>query len=116
VNVADQPRRLGHPALLLVVALSLLAVGVVVWVLGYLEAGRQNGDRLAELGAGIVAGAVVSFAFWLVDRAVEDRERRREARDTERHERLIESVRATRTETAPTTESAGPTGQPSIDR
>jgi hypothetical protein len=85
-------------------------------VLGYLETGRQDGDRLAELGAGIVAGAVVSFAFWLVDRAVEDRERRREARDTDRHERLIESVHSTRAETAPATESDGPSGRPPVDR
>jgi hypothetical protein len=93
-----------------VVALGLLAAGVVVWVLGYLETGRRNGDRLAELGAGIVAGAVVSLAFWLVDRAVEDRERLREARDIERHERLIENLRETRAAAAQRTERDGPTG------
>jgi hypothetical protein len=77
---------------LLAVAVLLMTLGLALWVLGYVEKGAHNGDRLAELGAGIVAGAIVSFAFWLVDRAVEERDRRREARDNERHAAIIERL------------------------
>jgi hypothetical protein len=79
---------------LLAVAVLLMVLGVVLWVLGYMEAGARSGDRLAELGAGIVAGAIVAFAFWLVDRAVEERDRRREERDVERHAAIIEHLAA----------------------
>jgi hypothetical protein len=105
VGTADEPSRLGHPAVLVTVAASLLAIGVVLWILGYLETGRHNGDRLAELGAGIVGGALVSFAFLLVDRAGAERDRRREIRDRERHDQLIKRLGEARGQQAPSSES-----------
>lgn len=105
VGTADEPSRLGHPAVLVTVAATLLAIGVDLWILGYLETGRHNGDRLAELGAGIVGGALVSFAFLLVDRAGAERDRRREVRDSERHDHLIKQLGDARGRQSPTFEN-----------
>ena len=105
VGTADERNRLGHPAVLVTVATSLLAIGVVLWILGYLETGRHNGDRLAELGAGVVGGALVSFAFLLVDRAAAERDRRREKLESARHDHLIKQLGDTRGQQSPTSES-----------
>ncbi|TML91787.1 MAG: hypothetical protein E6G06_08255 [Actinobacteria bacterium] len=88
----ERPHGLGHPALLITAAIALLAIGLILWSLGYTEHGREGGARLTELGAGIIAGAVVSMAFWLVDRAAAERNRLNEARQDARHAAILERL------------------------
>ena len=90
--MSSASRRLGHPAVLIAVAVLLLICGAVIWLLGYTEHGAKDGDRFTELGAGIIAGGIVSIAFWFVDRASAERDRRREEADRERHEGLIKAI------------------------
>ncbi len=78
-----------HRRLLIATAVGLLASGAVLWVLGYLELGARNGDRLADIGAGILTGGVVSLAFWFIDKAADDREGARWKQANDHHGELL---------------------------